>query len=59
MGRTLDWLAAGLLFGAACAVALAVFALDRGQDRHAVYWILVGGLALKSSSDLLGSRKSS
>ena len=58
MGRTLDWLAAGLLLAAACAIALGVFALDREQDRRAFYWLLLGALALKSSTDLLRPKKS-
>jgi hypothetical protein len=56
MGRTLDWLAAGLLFCAAVAIAIGVHALGRDQDRLAFYWLLVGGLALKSSTDLLRPR---
>jgi len=57
MSRTLDWLAAGLLLAAACAMALGVLALDREQDRRALYWLLVGGLALKSAIDLLRPKK--
>jgi hypothetical protein len=55
----LDWLAAGLLVAAACSIALSVLALDREQDRRAVYWLLVGALALKGSTDLLRPKKTS
>jgi hypothetical protein len=59
MGRTLDWLAAGLLLAAAFSIALSVLALDREQDRRAFYWLLLGALALKSSTDLFRPKKSS
>lgn len=59
MGRAIDWLAAGLLLAAAGSIALGLLALDREQDRRAFYWLLVGALALKSSTDLLGPKKSS
>lgn len=58
MGRTLDWLAAGLLLAAACSIALGVLAIDREQDRRAFYWLLLGVLALKSSTDLLRPKRS-
>jgi hypothetical protein len=57
MGRVLDWLAAGLLLFAAASFALGVLALDREQDRRALYWLLVGAASLKSSTDLLRPRK--
>jgi hypothetical protein len=57
MGRVLDWLAAGLLVGAALSFALGLLALDREQDRRALYWLIVGALSLKGSTDLLRPRK--
>ena len=57
MGRALDVLAMSLLLGAAFAFALGVRALDREEDRYALYWLAVGAMALKSSTDLLRPRR--
>jgi len=57
MGRALDWLAVALLLAAAIAFALGVRALDREEDRYALYWLAVGAMALKSSTDLVRPRK--
>ncbi len=53
MGRALDLLAVALLLCAAFAFALGIRALEREQDRHALYWLAVGAVILKSSTDLL------
>jgi hypothetical protein len=57
MGRAIDVLAVGLLLGAALAFALGVRALDREEDRYALYWLAVGAMALKSSTDLFRPRR--
>ena len=57
MGRALDWLAVALLVAAAIAVALGVRALDREEDRYALYWLAVGALSLKASTDLVRPRR--
>ena len=59
MSRVLDWLAAGLLLFAAASFALGIWALDREQDRRALYWLVVGAVSLKSSVDLLRPRRAS
>ena len=56
MGRALDWLAVALLLAAAIAFSLGVRALDREEDRYALYWLAVGALSLKSGADLLKPR---
>ena len=50
-------LALSLLLGAALAFTLGVRALDREEDRYALYWLAVGALALKSSTDLFRPRR--
>ena len=57
MGRALDWLAVALLLCAALAFALGVRALEREEDRYAVYWLAVGAMSLKSSTDLVRPRR--
>jgi hypothetical protein len=57
MGRALDWLAVALLLTAALAFALGVRALDREEDRYALYWLAVGAMALKASTDLVKPRR--
>ena len=56
MSRALDWLAGALLLAAAVAFLLGVRALDREEDRNALYWLAVGALSLKSGSDLIKPR---
>lgn len=56
MGRALDWLAVALLLAAAIAFSLGVRALDREEDRYALYWLAVGAMSLKGSTDLLKPR---
>jgi len=57
MGRALDWLAVALLVAAALAFALGVRALDREEDRYALYWLAIGAMALKASTDLVKPRR--
>ena len=57
MGRTLDAIAVGLLLAAAIAFALGVRALDREEDKLALYWLAVGAIAMKSSTDLIRPRR--
>jgi hypothetical protein len=57
MSRALDWLALALLLVAALAFALGVRALDREEDRFALYWLVVGALSLKGATDLLRPRR--
>jgi hypothetical protein len=57
MGRALDWLAVALLIAAALSFGLGVRALDREEDRYALYWLAVGAMALKASTDLVKPRR--
>jgi hypothetical protein len=57
MGRWLDLLAVVLLAGAALAFSLGVRSLDREEDRFALYWLVVGGLSLKASVELIRPRR--
>ena len=46
-----------VLFAAACAAfALGVHALGDRRDLQALYWLIVGGLALKGATDMLRPR---
>jgi hypothetical protein len=58
MGQMLDWLAAGLLFGAAGSFAFGIHVLAGEEDALALYLFAIGALSLKSSIDLLRPRKS-
>jgi hypothetical protein len=57
MGRAIDVLAVALMLAAAIAFLLGVRALDREEDRYALYWLAVGAMALKSSTDLFRPRR--
>ena len=57
MGRAIDILAVALMLAAALAFVLGVRALDREEDRYALYWLAVGAMALKSSTDLFRPRR--
>jgi hypothetical protein len=49
-----------VLFVAACsAFALGLLALGDRRDLQALYWLVVGGLALKGASDMLRPRSQS
>ena len=41
---------------AAAAFALGIVALGDRKDLHAIYWLVVGGLALKGATDMLRPR---
>ena len=56
MSRAVDVLAIVLLLGAACAFGLGVNAVSELEDFKALYLLLVGGLALKASTELLRPR---
>lgn len=53
MSRAIDLLCIGLLLGAGGAFALGVSSLERERDLHALYWLVVGGLLLKASVEML------
>jgi uncharacterized membrane-anchored protein len=57
MSRALDWLAVALLLAAALAVALGVRALEREEDRFALYWLVIGALSLKGATVLLRPKR--
>lgn len=54
MARTIDVVGIVLLAAAAVGFSLGVLALDDGRDLHALYWLVVGALVLRSSTLLLG-----
>ena len=56
VSRAIDAFAIVLLAGAACAFAFGVYALGDHQDFKALYLLIVGGLALKASTELLRPR---
>lgn len=58
MTRALDVLSGLLLLGAAGAFASGVHALGGAHDLHALYWLVVGAVALRASVDLLRTRGS-
>jgi hypothetical protein len=58
MGRVADVVNI-LLFVAACAAfALGIVALGDRRDLAALYWLVVGALALKGATDMLRPRSS-
>ncbi len=59
MGRVIDILSILLVAAAATAFSLGVIALGEQRDLHALYWLVVGGLVLKASVDLLRPGRSS
>jgi hypothetical protein len=49
-----------VLFVAACAsFVLGIYALGDRRDLQALYWLIVGGLALKGATDMLRPRSPS
>jgi hypothetical protein len=56
VSRAIDVLAIVLLLGAASAFGLGVNAVSELEDFKALYLLLVGGLALKASTELLRPR---
>jgi hypothetical protein len=53
MGRIVDVLSIVLLVGAALAFGLGARALGDEHDLAALYWLVLGGFLLRSSTDLL------
>lgn len=53
MNRVIDGLSIVLFVAAGTAFSLGVLALGDQRDLHAIYWLIVGGLVLKASVDLL------
>ncbi len=58
MARALDAFAVILLLSAACAFAFGIRALGEREDFRAIYLLVVGGLALRASTELLRPRGS-
>ena len=59
VGRVIDVLAVVLFLGAGAAFAFGVEALGRLEDVRAIYLLIVGGLALKASTEILRPRSGS
>ncbi|HTJ81674.1 MAG TPA: hypothetical protein VL400_08105 [Polyangiaceae bacterium] len=58
MARALDVLAIALFLAAATAFAFGLLALGAQEDFRAIYLLVVGGLALRASTELLRPRGS-
>jgi fatty acid desaturase len=56
VSRAIDAFAIVLLVAAACAFGYGLYALGDHQDFKALYLLIVGGLALRSSTELLRPR---
>ena len=56
MRTIVDVLSIALIVGAALAFAVGVRALGDEKDLASLYWLLVGALLLRSSTDLLRPR---
>lgn len=56
MSRAIDVFAILLLAAAAAAFAFGVFALGNRQDFKAIYLLIIGGLALRASTEILRPR---
>lgn len=56
MSRAIDVFAIVLLIAAACAFGYGVYALGDRQDFKALYLLIIGALALRSSTELLRPR---
>ncbi len=59
MGRLLDGLSVALIAAAGIAFSMGMTALADQRDLHAIYWLVVGGLVLKASSDMLRPHRGS
>ncbi len=53
MTRALDIISIALLAFGIAAFGLGVFALGENRDLNALYWLVVGALLLRTSTDLL------
>jgi hypothetical protein len=56
VSRAIDVFAIVLLIAAACAFGYGVYALGDRQDFKALYLLIIGALALRSSTELLRPR---
>lgn len=56
MSRAIDAFAILLLAAAAAAFAFGIYALGNRQDFKAVYLLIVGGLSLRASTEILRPR---
>lgn len=56
MARLIDILAVVLFLVAAAAFAFGVSALEKLEDFRAIYLVVIGGLALRASTELLRPR---
>jgi hypothetical protein len=59
MSKVIDALSILLVLGAALAFSLGVAALGERRDLVAIYWLIIGGLVLRASVELLRPRSSS
>jgi len=59
MGKVIDALGILLVLGAVLAFSLGVTALGDRRDLSAIYWLVIGGLVLRSAVELLRPRSSS
>ena len=59
MQKLLDALSIVLLVGAILAFGAGIYALGDRRDLAALYWLIVGALTLRSSTELLRPRSSS
>jgi hypothetical protein len=53
VSRAIDVFSVLLLLCAGAAFSLGILSLDRREDLHALYWLLVGALLLKASVEML------
>lgn len=58
MGRVADVVNVMLFVAACTAFALGILALGDRRDLAALYWLAVGGLALKGATDMLRPKSS-
>lgn len=56
MNKLVDIVSVLLMLAAAAAFAAGVVALANQEDLAALYWLVVGALALRSATDLLRPR---
>lgn len=56
MTRAVDVLSILLLVSAAVCFSIGVYSLGSQEDLQALYWLVVGALLLKSSTDMLRPR---
>jgi hypothetical protein len=58
MGRVADVVNVVLFVAACAAFAAGIFALGDRRDLAALYWLVVGALALKGATDMLRPKSS-